>query len=588
MFPVPRRRELLGGAASTDLVQTTVDPSLPLQGYELLVRTEGASIRHRDALGLRYATQTLERLAAEPDVAAQRIVDHPDIAQRGYMLDVSRDRVPTNETLAWLVKVLAALRYTHLELYMEHTFAYSAHRQVWCDASPLTPEDIAWLDALCADNGIELVANQNTFGHMERWLRHDAYRGRAECPDGATSPFTGRPMAPSTLAPTPDNAEFALTLVRELTGHFASHVVNIGADEPFELGQGASAARVAEHGRAAVYLEHLDRLIRPLAAEGNHVLFWGDVLRRHPDLVARLPDAGSTAVVWNYEAPSPDGGLLAGLGPDLLDTLGLPDDAHRGFVAHVRSFVDTGYPFWVAPGTSTWNSLLGRWTNARDNVLDAATVGRSAGAGGFLLTDWGDNGHLQPLAVSLLPLAYGAGVAWCADTNAGHDPAPVVDALTGMAGLGALQAELGDAHLLSGVSSINGSALFAALDPTRPLPLIGRGTPDTVAETVALLDRALDWLATLGTGSGQSQPIGVAVDQERAEQIRLGLTAAVRLARQGAWRLAKRAGAVEVDDGLLASDLAECRELQAVAWLATSRVGGLEDSLRHIPKDPSG
>src|SRR5690606_20575826 len=100
----------------------------------------------------------------------------------------------------------------HLELYVEHTFAYADHEVVWRDASPLTADDLRWLDGRCADAGIELVANQNTFGHMERWLRHDRYRSRAECPDGATNPFSGRPMAPATLAPTPDNAEFALAL----------------------------------------------------------------------------------------------------------------------------------------------------------------------------------------------------------------------------------------------------------------------------------------------------------------------------------------------------------------------------------------
>ena len=59
-------------------------------------------------------------------------------------------------------------------------------------------------------------------------------------------------------------------------------------------------------------------------------------------------------------------------------------------------------PFWVCPGTSSWNSLVGRWPNARANVLDAAESGLAAGARGFLLTDWGDNGHWQHLPVSFL------------------------------------------------------------------------------------------------------------------------------------------------------------------------------------------
>lgn len=576
LHPAPRHVEHLGGSASYDVVAVARDATLPAQGYELVTTSGGTTIRHRDELGLRYAQQTRAQLVAGDDRRSMRIVDHPDFEHRGFMLDISRDRVPSDDTLAWLVEVLAELRYNHLELYTEHTFAYAGHDDVWGAASPLTPAELRALDDRCADAGIALVANQNTFGHMERWLRHEAHRWRAECPDGATNPFTGAPMPPATLAPTPDNATFAVDLVRELAAHLRSSMVNIGADEPFELGQCASAEAVAARGRAAVYLEHLDRLIRPLVADGRHVLFWGDVLRRHPDLVARLPEAGATAVVWCYEAPSDDTSMAAALGPDLLETMGLPDDFHLGFAAHTRSYAASGYPFWVAPGTSSWNALLGRWSNARANLLDAAVTGRALGAEGYLVTDWGDNGHLQPLIVSLLPLVYGAGVAWCADANAGSPTSgvpsastfEVVDRLSGLDGLGERLAALGDAHALTGVTTFNGSPLFAALDPTRPLPLIGRGEPAGHAAAGALLEGSLGWLGSL--------PISAGVHGA-------SLLAAVRLARHGAWRLASRAGAPAPDRPSMAADIAECLDLQRAAWLATSRPGGLDDSLHHLP-----
>ena len=578
MFPVPRHVERLAGHGSAEVLDVVADPRLPAQGYELLVTEAGTTLRHRDAAGLRYATQALGQLAEEPVLTAQRIVDHPDLAHRGFMLDVSRDRVPTNETLAWLVEVLGSLRYNHLELYIEHTFAYAGHDEVWGDASPLTSDDLRWLDAHCGAHGIELVANQNTFGHMERWLRHDAHRWRAECPDGATSPFTGRAMPPATLAPTEENARFAVGLVRELSGHCTSPLVNIGADEPFELGQCRSAEAVAARGRAAVYLEHLQRLIGPLIADGRHVLFWGDVLRRHPELVAQLPPEGASAVVWSYEAPADEPGLLGSLGPELMATLGLPDDAHLGFAAHVRSFVETGYPFWVAGGTSSWNTLVGRWSNARANLLDAATVGLRDGAGGLLVTDWGDNGHLQPLAVSLLPMAYGAGVGWCASTNADADPRPVVDRIGGLTGLGDVLAEVGDAHLRPGVATFNGSPLFAAIDPSRPLPLIGHGDPSAHRATGDLLDAALARVASL-----EPDPRPGPTPPRRRELVRAEVATAVRLARHGAWRLARRDGVEGPDDEALAADASACAELQRASWLATSRPGGLVDSLRHLP-----
>lgn len=566
IFPVPRSTEILGGDASLEVVEQELDPEVPPQGYRLVAGADGTRIAHSDDAGLRHALSTLAQLEAAP-VGAVSISDHPDFAHRGFMLDVSRDRVPTMQTLRWLVEVLASLRYNHLELYMEHTYAYAGHDEVWAQASPLTAEEMRELDDLCEARGLELVANQNTFGHMERWLRHTTHRWRAECVDGAVSPLTGAPMPPATLAPTTGNAELAVGLVRELAANLRSPMVHVGADEPFELGQCASAAAVAERGRGAVYLEHLQRIIRPLLDDGRHVLFWGDVLRRHPELVAQLPRSGATAVVWSYEAPTDDDRLARAMGPELLEALGLPEDFHRGFASHARSFQDTGYPFWVAAGTSSWNSLLGRWTNARENILDAARVGMEMGAPGLLLTDWGDNGHLQPLTVSLLPMVAAAGAAWCAATNAAADPAPVVDRLLRVDGLGGLLAELGDVHLLSGVSSINGTSLFGALDPTRPIPLIGRGDDASHAVVQAALESAL--------GRLMSMPEGLHRDS---------LLATVRLARLGAWRLARRAGAAAPADAAMAVEAARCRELQRRSWLATSRPGGLEDSLRHLPE----
>ena len=104
----------------------------------------------------------------------------PAFERRGLMLDISRNRVPTLDWLRQLIDALAVLRYNELQLYTEHTFAYAAHSIVWEQASPITADEIRELDSYCSQRGIELVPNQNSFGHMERWLRHDAYKiGRA-------------------------------------------------------------------------------------------------------------------------------------------------------------------------------------------------------------------------------------------------------------------------------------------------------------------------------------------------------------------------------------------------------------------------
>ncbi len=187
------------------------------------------------------------------------------------MLDISRDRVPTRATLERLVGLLRLARLNHLQLYIEHTFAYREHEVVWRDASPLTADDVRWLDAVCRDAGIELVANQNCFGHMNRWLQHEAYRQRAEAPDGFEL-LPGVRLPASVLAPTPENAAFARDLFDELLPNFSSRRVNVGFDEPFELGHGVSRDEVARRGKVAVYIDHLRRVADPLLEQGFEVL----------------------------------------------------------------------------------------------------------------------------------------------------------------------------------------------------------------------------------------------------------------------------------------------------------------------------
>ena len=122
---------------------------------------------------------------------------------RAYLLDISRDKVPTMSTLRLLVELLAKFGYNQLQLYIEHTFAYSAHEAVWKDASPLTAAEIRQLNACCAMNGIELVPNQNAFGHLERWLVKPEYNHLAELPQGgAMTPWGTLKKEPTTLCPT--------------------------------------------------------------------------------------------------------------------------------------------------------------------------------------------------------------------------------------------------------------------------------------------------------------------------------------------------------------------------------------------------
>src|SRR5438874_1755179 len=162
------------------------------QGYEIEIAPAGIHISAASPEGAFYAAQTLAQILREhPDslLPCLQIEDRPDFRARGVMLDVSRDKVPTMATLFALVDQFAALKLNQLQLYTEHTFAYRSHPDVWAQASPLTGEEILELDQYCRERFIELVPNQNSFGHMERWLKLPGYIDLAECPEGFTFPW---------------------------------------------------------------------------------------------------------------------------------------------------------------------------------------------------------------------------------------------------------------------------------------------------------------------------------------------------------------------------------------------------------------
>lgn len=574
IFPKPRELQREGEETIPwpMRLEPRPDPGLPVQGYSLSISGEGAEIGYADEAGLRYARDTLAQLEEEyPDgVPALRIRDWPDFPVRGYMLDVSRDRVPARATLERIVQLMRRLRLNHLQLYTEHTFAFAGHETVWKDASPLDAADIQWLDALCVDNGIELAANQNCFGHMGRWLQHPEYRHLAEAPDGWKMSL-GIEMPASVLQPCEESSDLVLGLLDELLPNFRSARVNINCDETFELGRGASAALVEEQGVGRTYLDFVRRIMDHLLQQGKQVLFWGDVLRNHPELIAELPDDGLVALVWNYEAPGaaenvPDWIL------DILSEFGMTKEALDGFRWHVRNFAAAGMPFWVCPGTSGWNSLLGRLENARGNLLDAVEVGLAEGARGFLITDWGDNGHLQPLAVSFPPLVLGAGLSWCQSANRAMDLATEVDRrVAGRegAGLGALLESLGGLCTQTGLQGINGSPIFEKLTGGG-IPSLGEIDPVGVRRVLEELVAAESAIETL------------TLDCPDAEEIGNELRAAVRLARHGAWQIAAEASLDVPSAQERLADLEAAVALQRKAWLARSRPGGLDDSLAQM------
>ena len=280
------------------------------------------------------------------------IRDYPDFAKRGLMLDVSRGRVPRLETLLDLTSQLADFKINEFQLYTEHTFAYRNYEPVWRDWGALTGEEILKLDAHCRRLGIELVPNQNSFGHLRYWLAYPPLKKLAETP--APWPDQGGAFLrhPATLAPNnPGTLPFLRKLYDELLPNFTSKRFNVGCDETWDLGRGQSEVLCKKIGRGRVYLDFLKKIHRETSARKRQMLFWGDIILHYPELVSELPK-DCVALNWGYEANHP-------------------------FEKEAAIFARSKVPFYVCPGTSTWMTLIGRHDTAFANLQSAAITGRN-------------------------------------------------------------------------------------------------------------------------------------------------------------------------------------------------------------------
>lgn len=527
------------------------------QGYELYITPQSIRIEAHDEAGVFYGICTLVQLiqslpAQSASLPCLHIVDWPDFPVRGVMLDISRDKVPTLETTLSLIDQLAGWKINQFQLYIEHTFAYRQHPEIWADASPFTGEEMLLLDAYCHEHFIDFVPNQNSFGHMQRWLVHPHYQHLAEAPDGFVYPWGRVSDSPFSLCPLdPGSLDLVRSLYDELLPHFTSRFFNVGCDETFDLGQGRSKAACEQHGRGRVYLDFLLQIYQEVTRRERTMQFWGDIINQHPELVPELPK-DAIALEWGYEASHP-------------------------FAQNCARFAQAGLEFYVCPGTSSWTSIAGRTDNALGNLLNAAENGLKHAASGYLNTDWGDDGHWQALPISYLGFVAGAAYSWALDANR-HLDIPKALSLYAFddttASLGKVAYDLGNIYRDVGVEPGNSSALFWLLH--EPLGQI-RDFHETVS--VQALNHTRDSIdqAALPLSHSQSH-------RPDASLIIDEFLLTIRMLHHATRRGLLNAGVKHISKADLNVDLLAIIEEYQRIWLSRNRPGGLKDSLSRLER----
>ena len=363
-------RILIGRGGTPGDPSPAAEPPEDLEGYTLRISPSGISLRSRSPAGLFWGLQTLKQAVrgavgeavgtagAKTEAAALpccSIRDWPAVRYRGFSDDITRGPSTTLEYLKREVRLAAEAKLNFLTYYMEHQFAFRSHPEIGPEGGSLTAAELRALVEYARGFHVEIVGNQQSFGHFSNILKYPRYAALAEVPDVI------RPGIPETYS-----------LIDDLFGEqmqvLEAKLFNVCCDETWGLGTGPSKAQAEKVGVGRLYADHIRELHRLVQGKyGRRMMMWGDIILQHPEELPRLPK-DIVMLTWGY-------------------------DARADFEDQILPFAQSGFQFFVCPGVSCWGRLVPDFATAETNIRNFVRDGIRHGALGVLNTTWDDSGE---------------------------------------------------------------------------------------------------------------------------------------------------------------------------------------------------
>lgn len=541
--------------------------SLNCEEYILIINPNSIEIIYSKPAGAFYGVMTLKQIISQYGGVLPCLIiqDSPDYQVRGIMLDISRNKIPAMKELFRLIDFMAELKLNQLQLYVEgFSFAYPSFPEVWKDRTPMTGQEIMEIDEYCKARHIELVSNHNSFGHMTDWLKRKEFNHLAECPDGYTNSIDNVHRDPGTLNPIDDNSlKLIGRMYDDFLPYFTSSWINVGCDETYELGRGFSKEACEEKGRGKVYLEFLLKLNELVHKHGKRMMFWGDIINEYPELIDQLPKDIIT-LEWGYEEEHP-------------------------FDIRCKQFQKSGIPYYVCPGTSSWESISGRTNNMKKNLYNAAISGKENDAIGYLNTDWGGNGHWQYPCVSYPGFVYGAALSWDVEKNENIDIADYLNLMVFKDEnniMGQFILDLGNYYLKETKKMFNGTYISKILVTDIEINKflnVSADIKDMKVEDIESIEKYVEQLARQLDKANMTCENSNLVYSEFRNTIRF-IRHGCKL---GKLKLAMDQKKIENKEKLLNEMIDEIGVIiveHQVLWIRRNRIGGLNDSLDQLLK----
>lgn len=181
-----------------------------------------------------------------------------------YMIDCSRNGVPSVPFLKKLLVSMALMGYDRLMLYTEDTYEIEGRPFFGWMRGRYRREEIRQLDEFAQNLGIELVPCIQTLAHLNAIFRWKAFSGIHDTAD---------------ILNTGEEETYALIeeMIRTWSETVSSRVINIGMDEAEMIGRGSFLNRFGYQDRLTIMQKHLRRVLEICKKYGFTCMMWSDM-----------------------------------------------------------------------------------------------------------------------------------------------------------------------------------------------------------------------------------------------------------------------------------------------------------------------
>jgi hypothetical protein len=354
------------------------------QAYRLTITPNFIRMEATTNTGLFYATQSLKQLyrysflqnKGDIIIPCMTVTDWPNFKIRAWQDDISRGPIVSMDYLKRLIPQMAECKLNAFSLYTEHTFKTKCHPDI-APTDAFTAEEIKELEEFCRPYHIQIIGNQQCFGHFEEILCNPFYS------DLADTKWNLNPAKEETYTFLEDH-------LREVARAYKSPYFNINCDETECLGQGNAKAYVDSIGAETVYYQHINRVNRMLRPYRKRVMMWGDIADKHPEILDNL-DNDVFLIAWSY-------------------------DGRDDFSDFLQPYVKSGRNYFVAPGVSLSERVWPKHYEFKNNITNLCRDGYKNSALGVINTCWDDFGE-SLTNYALYGLALGAETSWNSTTT---------------------------------------------------------------------------------------------------------------------------------------------------------------------------